>query len=163
MRLDIARILKRFHFCERSITVAQAAWLASLAPIEVKITLPRFLWEDALTGDELRNRVFELRFPSRFLEVGNDAPVVNLFDDAIDSPSPLAFILSLARVYKPIQLEAYNSYLSVADSIADGPSIRFLRIAVQDKLDQIQILGQFAQEMRATATDAQIEEADAWV
>jgi hypothetical protein len=67
MRFDVARILKRFHFCERELIVAQAGWIAGLAPFEVKITLTRHFWEDALNADQLRTQIFELRFPSRLL------------------------------------------------------------------------------------------------
>ncbi|HVU14136.1 MAG TPA: DUF455 family protein [Phototrophicaceae bacterium] len=163
MRLDVARILKRFHFCERALIIAQAGWIAGIAPLDIKITLPRHFWEDALTANELRNRVFELRYPSRLLEPGDDAPVIDLFEEAIQAPGALAFVLALARVYKPALLEAYRAYLDMADVIADGPSVRFLRAAVTDKERQLHDLNGFATDLlKAAAADEQTT-AYAWV
>ena len=163
MRLDVAQVLKRFHFCERVLIVAQAGWIAGIAPIDVKIALPRHFWEDALTADMLRTRVFELRYPSRWLEIGSDAPVVSVFEEAINAPGALAFLLALARVFKPALLLAYKDYLQTADAIADGPSVRFLQMAVADKEAQVTELSRFAAEMLAAATDDERQQAYAWV
>jgi uncharacterized ferritin-like protein (DUF455 family) len=163
MRLDVARVLKRFHYCEQPLIVAQAGWISSIAPIEIKIALPHHFWQDALTADALRTRVFELRYPSRLLEVGNDAPVVSIFERAISAPNALAFISALASVYKPALLNAYQQYLDVADDIADGPSVRFLRMAVQDKQDQINELRTFTATLTKTATDDEKQLAVDWV
>jgi hypothetical protein len=69
MRHDVAQLLKRFFFCERSLVdrplrrgflqsvhwKRKSAWLA-------------FVWQGAETAHALRDRVFELRFPNRILE-----------------------------------------------------------------------------------------------
>ncbi len=163
MRLDIARILKRFFFCERPLIIAQAGWLAGIGPLELKITLSRHLWEDALTADELRTRVFELRYPNRLLEVGDDRPLVQLFEEAINAPSAAAFVLALARVFKPGLLKAYRDYLAVADAIADGPTVRFLSLAVQEKEAQIADLTRFADTLLTQASPEERQAAEAWV
>src|SRR5690242_2630043 len=111
MRMDAANVLKRFFFAEQSLIVAQAGWLGWIQSLEVKTTLPRFTWEDALTANALRDRVFELRFPSRLLEAGSDAPMVAIFDEAINAPGPEAFVLSLGRVLVPALRDAYQVYL----------------------------------------------------
>ena len=67
MRMESAAILKRFYFCEQALIRGQAAWLAAIAPLEVKLTVPRYIWEDAQVADALRQRVFELRYPSRLM------------------------------------------------------------------------------------------------
>lgn len=163
MRLDIAHMLKRFHFCERALIIAQAGWLAGIAPLDIKIALAQFLWEDAKTADEQRTRVFELRYPSRLLDVGDDKPVVELFEQSINAPSGLAFVLALARVLKPAQLTAYREYLDVADTIADGPSIRFMRLSLEEKAAQVAILERFSQNMLRHAEPATRDAAHAWV
>ena len=40
MRFDAARILKRYFFCERSLIISQAGWLAGIASFDVKTLLP---------------------------------------------------------------------------------------------------------------------------
>ncbi len=68
MRFDTAQLLKRFFFCERSLLVSMAAWIPAIAPLEIKTGLARFIWQSAENAHALRNRVFELRFPSRLVE-----------------------------------------------------------------------------------------------
>src|SRR5258707_9667085 len=68
LRFDTAHILKRFFFCERSLLISQAAWIPLIAPLDMKIDTARYIWQSAETAHALRDRVFELRFPSRLLE-----------------------------------------------------------------------------------------------
>jgi hypothetical protein len=162
MRLDTAEILKRFFFCERSLIISQASWLAGIASFEVKTTLPRFFWQDAMTAHALRERVLELRYPNRLIEIGDDAPLIVVFDESINAPGPEAFILGLARVLKPSLLAAYSEYVSRADELADGPSLRFMRIAVEEKAEQVATLTRFAQEMLRVSPERR-GEAEDWV
>lgn len=161
MRVDTAEILKRFFFCERALVIAQSGWLAGIASYDIKTALPRHAWEDAKTANELRERVFELRYPSRLMEIGTDAPLVEVFSEAINAPSAEAFVLALAQVLKPALLAAYREYVQVADPLADGPTIRFLQHAVDDKAAQIATLTRFAEEMLREAP-GEIETAQAW-
>jgi hypothetical protein len=102
MRFDTAQLLKRFFFCERSLLVSEAAWIPAVAPLDIKTGLARFIWQSAETADALRNRVFELRFPSRLLEErGADHALIELFGAVKDSPSVPAFLLSICRVLLP--------------------------------------------------------------
>jgi hypothetical protein len=167
MRLDAASLLKRFYFCEQQLVVAQGGWLPAIAPLEVKLGLPRQLWEDALTAHALRERVFELRFPSRLMEVGDDAPLIQLFAEARQAPNGEAFVLSLARVFQPALLEGYRRYLAQTDDIADGPTVRIVRQAVEDKTAHIRVLEELTREMPLgllpASTPPHPAEAEAWV
>ncbi len=138
MRLDTAQLLKRFYFCERTVLVSCAAWIPAIAPLEIKTSLARFIWQSAETAHALRNRVFELRFPSRLLEEeGPDQSLIELFSAVKDSPSVPAFLLSVGNVLLPALRDSYQSYLAASDSIADGPTHRFLSLALTEKLEQI--------------------------
>jgi hypothetical protein len=162
MRLDTAQLLKRFFFCERSLLVSQAAWLPSIAPLEVKTTLARFIWQSAETAHALRNRVFELRFPSRMLEEqGADRALIDLFGAVKDSPSVPAFLLSVGRVLLPALLDAYQAYLGASDSIADGPTHRFLSLALTEKKEQIEAFERWA-DAAASQNPESRESAIAW-
>ena len=160
--MDSARILKRFFFCEQALIVAQGGWLAAIPQLEVKWGLPRHLWEDSMAADALRERVFELHFPSRMMEVADDAPVVEIFQAAIDAPNAYAFVLSLERVFKPTLISVYQAYLDHADEIADGPSKRFLKVAVDEKQEQLRELRHFAEELAGLDEEGQAA-AEAWV
>src|SRR6202158_5575498 len=99
MRADTAQLLKRFFFCERSLLISAAAWIPAIAPLEVKTGLARFIWQNAETAHALRNRVFDLRFPSRLLdEEGSDHALFDLFSGVKNSPSVAAFLLSVGKV-----------------------------------------------------------------
>jgi hypothetical protein len=138
MRVDTAQLLKRFFFCERALLVSQAAWIPAIAPLEIKTGLARFTWQNAETAHALRNRVFELRFPSRLLdEEGSDHALVDLFSGVKNSPSVAAFLLSVGKVLLPALRDSYRAYLDDSDSIADGPTHRFLSLALAEKVEQI--------------------------
>jgi hypothetical protein len=151
MRLDSAALLKRFHFLEHSLVVSQAGWLPAVPLLDAKLGLARHLWEDALTAGALRERVLELRYPSRLIEAGDDAPLVALFDAGRHAPNAEAFVLSLARVFKPALLAGCQLYLAQADEIADGPTLRILRQAARDQTEQILELESWSSDMLAAA------------
>jgi uncharacterized ferritin-like protein (DUF455 family) len=146
MRFDTAQLLKRFFFCERSLLVSMAAWIPAIAPLEVKCGLARFIWQCAETAHALRNRVFELRFPSRMLEEeGADGSLIELFSGIKHSPSVSAFLLSIGKVLLPALRDSYHAYLEASDSIADGPTHRFLSLALSEKAEQIKAFEQWAE------------------
>ena len=67
-RLDTAQTLTRLFYREQAIVLACGGWIPLVARLETKAELGRTAWESALAADALRERVFELRYPSRFLE-----------------------------------------------------------------------------------------------
>jgi uncharacterized ferritin-like protein (DUF455 family) len=138
MRFDTAQLLKRFFFCERSLLISEAAWIPAIASLEMKIGLARHIWQSAETANSLRERVFELRFPSRLLEEeGTDCTLIELFNAVKDSPSVPAFLVSAGRILLPALRDAYRAYLEASDAIADGPTHRFLTLALVEKAEQI--------------------------
>ena len=162
MRFDTAQLLKRFYFCERSLLLSEASWIPAIAPLEIKISLARYVWQSAETANSLRERVFELRFPNRLMEEeGADRALIELFDAVRDSPSVPAFLLSVGRVLLPHMRDAYQSYLTTSDLIADGPTHRFLGLALAEKTEQISA---FESWIQATSSSESKEwlEASAW-
>jgi uncharacterized ferritin-like protein (DUF455 family) len=154
MRLDTAQLLKRFFFCERSLLISEAAWIPAIAPLEIKTGFARFIWQNAETAHALRNRVFELRFPSRLLEEqGADHALIELFSAVRDSPSVLAFLLSVGKVLLPALRAAYHAYLEASDAIADGPTHRFLSLALSEKAEQIGAFDQWAEAVLSRDPD----------
>lgn len=150
MRVDTAQLLKRFFFCERSLLVSEAAWIPAIAPLEIKTGLARFIWQSAETAEALRNRVFELRFPSRLLEEqGADHALIELFSAVKDSPSVPAFLLSIGKVLLPALRDSFREYLEASDAIADGPTHRFLSLALSEIAEQISAFEQWGESALA--------------
>ncbi len=154
MRHDVAQLLKRFFFCERSLVVTAAAWIPAIGPLETKIGLARFIWQGAETAHALRDRVFELRFPNRILEKqGADHTLIELFNSVKDSPSVQAFLLSIGKVLLPALRDAYQEYLEGSDPIADGPTHRFLALALSEKVEQIAAFERWADSALSQNSD----------
>ena len=163
MRFDTAQLLKRFFFCERSLLVSEASWIPAVAPLEIKTGLARFVWQSAETANCLRERVFELRFPSRLLEdEGNDHALIELFDAVRNSPTASAFLLSMGNILLPALRDAYQAYLEASDSIADGPTHRFLSLALAEKEEQVQAFELWIETARSQNPEAH-GAAVAWV
>jgi len=162
MRLDTAQLLKRFFFCERALLISEAAWIPAIAPLEIKAGMARFIWQSSETAHALRERVFELRFPSRLLEEeGADRALVELFSAVKDSPSVPAFLMSVGKILLPALRDAYQAYLEASDAIADGPTHRFLALALAEKAEQISAFEAWAES--ALVHDRELREgALAW-
>jgi len=158
MRLDTAQLLKRFFFCERALLIAEAAWIPAVTPLDVKTSIARFIWQSAETAHALRNRVFELRFPSRLLEhEGADHALVTLFSAAKNSPSADAFLLAVGKVLLPALQNAYREYLDASDLIADGPTHRFLSLALSEKAEQITAFEKWSANALSRASGSKTE------
>jgi hypothetical protein len=126
VRLDTAQALTRLFYREQAVVLACGGWIPRVAPLEHKAELARTAWESALAGDAMRERVFELRYPSRFLDEQAET-------FSVESPADLRSLVAAIR-------DEYAAYLEVADELADGPSIRILEPAVRDTGRQLDAL-----------------------
>jgi hypothetical protein len=119
VRLDTAQALTRLFYREQAVVLACGAFTPRVAPLEHKAELARTAWESALAADALRGRVFELRYPTRFLDEQAEELSVESAGD-------------LRRLGAGIG-DDYAGYLDAADELADGPSIRVVEAAQRDK------------------------------
>lgn len=136
LRLDTATILRRFWHLERALTLTLGAWVPAVGRLDAKAALAKAAWQSSLTGDELRDRVFELRYPDRAIARDPDTPLIELYEATVDAPDPEALLQGLAEVFLPALRSAYETYLEASDEVADGPTFRFLRSAIADKREQ---------------------------
>jgi uncharacterized ferritin-like protein (DUF455 family) len=125
-RIDAATALTRLFYRERAATVTCGGWARFTAPLELKAALATTAWQCALAADAMRERVFELRYPVRFLEAQSE-------EISVDTPDALRDLLAQLR-------GDYDAYLAAADPIADGPSARIVETALRDKQTQIDTL-----------------------
>ena len=123
VRFDTAQAVTRLFYREQAVVLACGGWIPHAALLEQKAELARTAWESALAADALRERVFELRYPARFLDEQAEALLVATTDD-------LRALVAALR-------EDYASYLETADEFADGPSIRIVDSALRDKERQL--------------------------
>jgi uncharacterized ferritin-like protein (DUF455 family) len=118
-RLDTAQLLTRLFYRERAIALACGGWVPLVARLDEKAELATTAWESALAADALRERVFELRYPSRFLE--EQAEEIRVATTA-----------DLRAVAERVA-DDYRDYLEAGDELADGPSLRLVSAALRDK------------------------------
>jgi uncharacterized ferritin-like protein (DUF455 family) len=149
-RLDTAHILKRFYFCERSLIVGASAWIPHLDDLDIKMGVPYFCWQNAETANDLRERVFELRFPSRMIEhEGADRPLAELLAKIRNAPTAAAFLTAWGSVALAALRDAYQEFLDHSDPLADAPTHRFLELSVREKEKQMATLAAWAAQESA--------------
>src|SRR6201999_2475542 len=119
-------------------------------------------WQNAQTAHELRERIFELRYPSRSMdEERADRSRGELFDALRQSPSVAAFFSVLATVLLPAMRDAYEEFLHHSDPLADAPTHRFLHLALTEKQQQIETVRAWA-EQELARRPADRAGAEAW-
>lgn len=163
MRYDTAVILKRFYLCEKTMVIGQAGWLPGIPYFDMKTLLPKILWEDAMTANALRERVFELRFPSRILEINEDQALIDVIRYSESAPNAAAYLAVLSRVFKPALKKAYETYLELADEIGDGPTYRFMELAIVEKGRQIEAFEKRLGTLWTEMSETERKEAEDWV
>ena len=145
--MDTAALLKRFFFCERSLLISQGAWLAALAPFEVKTTLPRFGWEMALAAHGLRERVLELRYPNRLLEIGADQALIACFDEARQAPTAEAFFMGWRRCCCRPYWRPMLSTSRRPTRWPIEPSLRIVRSALADQAQAQAVMARWVEQL----------------
>jgi uncharacterized ferritin-like protein (DUF455 family) len=125
-RLDTAQTLTRLFYRERAVALACGAWIPRVPALEQKAELGRTAWESALAAGALRERVFELRYPSRFIEE-------QVEEIEVGGPDDLRSLVGRLR-------DDYRTYLDAGDELADGPSLRAVEAAHEDKARQVRTL-----------------------
>ncbi|MDX6473886.1 MAG: hypothetical protein QOK22_2702 [Gaiellaceae bacterium] len=140
-RVDTAQVLTRFHYLSRAIALACGGWIAGTPKLETKAALARVAWQQTLAGDAFRERVFELRYPNRFLEEGSDAPLIRVYEAAIDAPDADAFLVALTQALLTDYALRLGSFLAHTDELDDGPTARIVQQALRDVEEQGVVLG----------------------
>ena len=149
MRRDTSEILTRLFFLQRSLVISQAGWIVRTPRLEDKALLAKFLWEDSLIANQLRNRVFELRYPRRDINLSLHRSVISLFDAGRNAPSLGAFVAGMAKALKPAIMQSLKDFHQISDRISDGPTELILRHAMADLSLQIDELNQMLEQMIA--------------
>ncbi len=139
-RVDTAEVLSRFHFVARALALACGGWIAGTPPLETKAALARAAWQQTLAADAFRDRVFELRYPSRFLDEGADAPLIRVVESGIDAPDSDAFLAGVAGALLPDFAQRLGAFLAQTDELDDGPTVRIVQQALRDVEEQAVVL-----------------------
>ena len=157
LRIDTATVLRRYWHLERALILTCGGWIPAVSRLETKAALAEAAWKMSLTANELRERVFELRYPERVLEREPDASVIEVFEASLNAPDANSLLRALSEVFLPALRVSYHRYLELSDPVADGPTYRFLQLGAAEKADQEVALAE------AATTEQPSERGEKWL
>ena len=136
LRIDTATVLRRYWHLERALLLTCGGWIPAVKRLETKGALAETAWQLSLTATELRERVFELRYPERALEREPDAALIETFEASVNAPDPNSLLRVLGEILLPALRVSYHRYLELSDPVADGPTYRFLTLGASERAEQ---------------------------
>ena len=167
--IESARRVGNYKWIEMKLFEALGGWVATVPELDVKMRLGTHCYHHSWHAELWHKRLPELREmnPDRLAIPANDELVA--FVDALTEPeAPELTIEKLVGVYRvlvPHLIAAYTFHMNNTSTITDAPTIRSLKFAIQDDLDDwvdgtllIQSLLDTADEVdRAAAHQAKLE------
>ena len=136
---DSARRVGNYKWVEMRLFEVLGGWVATVPELDVKLVLGRHTYHHAWHAELWHKRLPELREmnPERLTAPPNDELVT--FVEAMTEPEdPELTIEKLVGVYRvliPAKVAAYTYHLNGTSTITDAPTIRSLKFAIQDEID----------------------------
>ena len=166
---ETARRVGNYKWIEMRLFEALGGWVATVPELDVKMRLGTHCYKHAWHSELWHKRLPELREmnPERLTQPANDALVT--FVEALTEPEkPDQTIEKLVGVYRvliPHKIAAYTYHLNNTSTITDAPTIRSLKLVLNDEFEDwrdgemlIQSLIETDEEVdRAAAHQASLE------
>jgi len=166
---ETARRVGNYKWIEMRLFEALGGWVATVPELDVKMRLGTHCYHHAWHADLWNKRLPELREMNteRLTAPANEA--VERFMTAMTEPeAPEQTIEKLVGVYRvliPHKISAYTYHMNNTSTITDAPTIRTLKLALQDEFEDwrdgemmIQSLIETPEEVdRATAHQVRLE------
>jgi len=136
---ETARRVGAYKWVEMRLFEALGGWVATVPELDVKTRLGTHCYKHAWHAELWHKRLPELREmnPDRLTLPANEH--VERFMSAITEPEePRQTIEKLVGVYRvliPHKIAAYTYHLNNTSTITDAPTIRSLRLVLNDELD----------------------------
>ena len=136
---ETARRVGNYKWAEMKLFEALGGWVATVPELDVKMRLGTHCYHHAWHAELWHKRLPELREmnPDRLTVPANDALV--RFVEAMTEPeAPDQTIEKLTGVYRvfiPRFIAAYTYHLNGTSEITDAPTIRSLKLILQDEFD----------------------------
>ena len=156
---DSARRIGHYKWIEMRLFEALGGWVATVPELDVKLRLGTHCYHHAWHAELWHKRLPELREmnPDRLTVPPNDELVQ--FVAALTEPeAPEHTIEKLVGVYRvliPALVAAYTYHRNNTSTITDAPTIRSLRFALQDELDDWRDGEMMLQSLILTPDDVQ--------
>src|SRR5205085_6961711 len=136
---ESARRVGNYKWAEMRLFEVLGGWVATIPELDVKLVLGRHTYHHAWHAELWHKRLPELREmnPDRLTLPANEH--VERFMTAITEPEePARTIEKLVGVYRvllPHKIAAYTYHLNNTSTITDAPTIRSLRLVLNDELE----------------------------
>jgi len=166
---ETARRVGNYKWVEMRLFEALGGWVATVPELDVKMRLGTHCYKHAWHAELWHKRLPELREmnPERLTQPANDGVVA--FIAAMTSPEgrdqTIEKLVGVYRVLIPHKIAAYTYHLNNTSTITDAPTIRSLKLILNDEFEDwrdgemiIQSLLETDEEVdRATAHAARLE------
>jgi len=159
---ETARRVGHYKWVEMRLFETLGGWVATVPELDVKMRLGTHCYKHAWHSELWHKRLPELREmnPERLTQPANDELVA--FMDALAQPeAPDQTIEKLVGVYRvliPHKIAAYTYHLNNTSTITDAPTIRSLKLVLNDEFEDwrdgemlIQSLLESEEEVRRAA------------
>ena len=136
---ETARRVGNYKWVEMRLFEALGGWVATVPELDVKMRLGTHCYKHAWHSELWHKRLPELREmnPDRLTLPANDQIVA--FMDAMTEPErpdqTLEKLVGVYRVLIPHKIAAYTYHLNNTSTITDAPTIRSLKLALNDEFE----------------------------
>ena len=131
------RRLLRFQWAEKRLMEIAVAHLPATPEWEVKCALALHQWQDVEHADALRVRIGEMRSPVPPLDAPPDPALEAFFRELGRPANTIELLCGLYRVAKPALVDAYRRHLRASNPLVDHPTLRLMRIALDEEADAL--------------------------
>ena len=136
---ETARRVGNYKWIEMRLFEALGGWVATVPELDVKMRLGTHCYHHAWHADLWHKRLPELREmnPDRLTVPANDA-IVQFMDAVTEPEAPDQTIEKLTGVYRvliPHKIAAYTYHLNNTSTITDAPTIRSLKLILNDEFE----------------------------
>ena len=136
---ESARRVGNYKWAEMKLFEALGGWVATVPELDVKMRLGTHCYKHAWHAELWHKRLPELREmnPERLTQPANDGMVafVAAMTEPEDPDLTIEKLVGAYRVLIPHKIAAYTYHLNNTSQITDAPTIRSLRFALADELD----------------------------
>jgi len=136
---ETARRVGHYKWIELKLFEALGGWVATVPELDIKLKLGTHCYHHAWHSELWHKRLPELREmnPNRLTQPPNDELV--RFVEALAEPEgidkTLEKLVGVYRVLIPHKIAVYTHHLRNTSSITDAPTMRSLRFALADEMD----------------------------
>jgi len=136
---ETARRVGNYKWIEMRLFEALGGWVATVPELDVKMRIGTHCYKHAWHSELWHKRLPELREmnPERLTMPANDAIVefCEAMTDAEGEDKTLEKLVGVYRVLIPHKIAAYTYHLNNTSTITDAPTIRSLKLALNDEFE----------------------------